>query len=167
MTRLITVAILAVLLSNSCFEGKSAFGQTDGTHSGVAKKAEHNPLAYECLIPDELKTELLIRQKDGTATKADAHALYRSSHSEGWYAVFNCYASTGLTESKGLHPLPVRQETRFTSMAREIGATEAKAALLKMELAVGTELLGRMVAREMTSSQMKAFAPSSAPKPAE
>jgi len=164
MLRLSFFSLAFFLLSCAlCFSCTLASAQVKST-SKAAQPLEPSPLKYNCLVPAGLKPKLEVRQKDGTITLEDAHALYRTNHSEGWYAVFNRYAKTGLTESQGLYPLP-RQEIRFTAVAREIGAADAKALLLKMDLALGSSKLVELVAREMASDRMRAMAPTAVPTP--
>lgn len=88
-------------------------------------------LTYRCEVPDGLAPQIVLHEKDGSQRSADAHAIYRHSHEDGWFWVVH-----GYIESNGRFPKdpPSMQEWGIMTAARNIGILEATAAITKLEL---------------------------------
>ena len=143
----------------------SGFSQTPQFRKPVTDAAlqiENNPLRCRCEIPPQLKRELVFQEKSGESRTVDAHLMYQHCYSEGWYAAIETFAQTGRTEAREFP----RQEIRFSSVARDIGRAEAKAALLKLDLSVGSEKLHQLVARELSkrTEDLNSLAPAAPAK---
>lgn len=100
-------------------------------------------LEYTCEIPNGLGKEVILGKKDGSTETRDAHAAYRSSHSEGWHSLMRRYADTG--EST---PEPeIAQTWPLMIWAHDIGGAEARTFILKAELVHGEEKVREAVQR--------------------
>lgn len=113
---------------------------------GIARAEQAPSLPeYHCDVPAGLKSQITLEPKHDEPTKADAHAIYREYHALGWHGMMRLYLRQGSTFIPDYEPA---QKFPLMTKARDIGESEAKAVLLKLEIAIGRDaLIGLLSAR--------------------